>query len=537
MTEYYNIKDWQLFVVMETSIVLGMFFDMSWRCGISCYCTRHVFGHVLTVWYFLLLYSACFWTCPDGVVFLVIVLGMFLDMSWRCGISCYCTRHVFGHVLTVWYFLLLYSACFWTCPDGVVFLVIVLGMFLDMSWRCGISCYCTRHVFGHVLTVWYFLLLYSACFWTCPDGVVFLVIVLGMFLDMSWRCGISCYCTRHVFGHVLTVWYVLLLYSACFWTCPDGVVCLVIVLDMFLDMSWRCGISCYCTRHVFGHVLTVWYFLLLYSACFWTCPDGVVFLVIVLGMFLDMSWRCGISCYCTRHVFGHVLTVWYFLLLYSACFWTCPDGVVFLVIVLGMFLDMSWRCGISCYCTRHVFGHVLTVWYFLLLYSACFWTCPDGVVFLVILLGMFLDMSWRCGISCYCTRHVFGHVLTVWYFLLLYSACFWTCPDGVVFLVIVLGMFLDMSWRCGISCYCTRHVFGHVLTVWYFLLLYSACFWTCPDGVVFLVIVLGMFLDMFWRCGISCYSFSNAIPIYSQTCIRRSPMGQRKSGLIRQVTS
>jgi hypothetical protein len=85
------------------------------------------------------------------------------------------------------------------------------------------------------------------------------------------------------------------------------------------------------------------------------------------------------------------------------------------------------------------------------------------------------------------------------------SSCFWTCSDGVVFLVIVLGMFLDMSWRCRISCYCTRHVFGHVLTVWYSLLLYSACCWTCPDGVVFLVIVLGMFLDMFWQCGISCY--------------------------------
>jgi hypothetical protein len=120
---------------------------------ISCYCTRHVFGHALTVWYFLLLYSACFWTCSDGVVFLVIVLGMFLDMFWQCGIPCYCTRHVFGHVLTVWYFLLLYSACFWTCSDGVVFLVIVLGMFLDMFWWCGISCYCTWHVFGHVLTV------------------------------------------------------------------------------------------------------------------------------------------------------------------------------------------------------------------------------------------------------------------------------------------------------------------------------------------------------------------------------------------------
>jgi hypothetical protein len=140
-------------------------------------------------------------TTPSGHVqkhALVIVLGMFLGMFWRCGISCYCARHVFGHVLTVWYFLLLYSACFWTCSDGVVFLVIVLCMFLDMFWRCGISCYCTRHVFGHVLTVWYFLLLYSACFWTCPDGVVFLVIVLGMFLDMFWRCGISCYCTRHV---------------------------------------------------------------------------------------------------------------------------------------------------------------------------------------------------------------------------------------------------------------------------------------------------------------------------------------------------
>jgi uncharacterized membrane protein YbaN (DUF454 family) len=154
---------------------------ISWRCGISLYCTRHVFGHVLTVWYFLLLYSACFWTCSDGVVFLVIVLGMFLDISWRCGISCYCTQHVFGHVLTGWYFLLLYSAYFWTCSDGLVFLVNVLGMLLGMFWWCGISCYCTWHVFGHVLTVWYFLLLYSACFWTYPDGVVFLVIVLGMF--------------------------------------------------------------------------------------------------------------------------------------------------------------------------------------------------------------------------------------------------------------------------------------------------------------------------------------------------------------------
>jgi hypothetical protein len=47
----------------------------------TCPKTCSVFGNVLTVWYFLLLYSACFWTCPDGVVFLVIVLGMFLDMS------------------------------------------------------------------------------------------------------------------------------------------------------------------------------------------------------------------------------------------------------------------------------------------------------------------------------------------------------------------------------------------------------------------------------------------------------------------------
>ena len=34
-----------------------------------------------------------------------------------------------------------------------------------------------------------------------------------------------------------------------------------------------------------------------------------------------------------------------------------------------------------------------------------------------------------------------------------------------------------------------------------------------------------------------CVKLVNGIPMYSQTCIKRSPLGQRKSGLIRQVTS
>jgi uncharacterized membrane protein YbaN (DUF454 family) len=164
-------------------------------------------------WYFLLLYAACFWTCSDGEVFLVIVRGMVLDMFWRCGISCYCTRHVFGHVLTVWYFLLLYAAWFWTCSDGVLFLVIVRGMCLEnMSKNMPRTITRNTTPSGHVQKhaeyntkkyhtvrtcpkrcVWYFLLMYSACFWTCPGGVVFLVIVRCMFLDMCWRCGISCY--------------------------------------------------------------------------------------------------------------------------------------------------------------------------------------------------------------------------------------------------------------------------------------------------------------------------------------------------------
>jgi hypothetical protein len=138
---------------------------------------------------------------------LVIVLGMFLEMCWPCGISCYCTRHVFGHVLTVWYFLLLYSACFWTCSDGVVFLVIhFLTLYLyivkqgiphrqnmskNMPSTITRNTTPSAHVQKHAAYNNNFLLLYSACFWTCSDGVVFLVIVLGMFLDMFWRCDIS----------------------------------------------------------------------------------------------------------------------------------------------------------------------------------------------------------------------------------------------------------------------------------------------------------------------------------------------------------
>jgi len=46
-----------------------------------------------------------------------------------------------------------------------------------------------------------------------------------------------------------------------------------------------------------------------------------------------------------------------------------------------------------------------------------------------------------------------------------------------------------------------------------------------------------------WECaqGLFCADqVSSPLPytyIYSQTCIKRSPLGQRKNGLIRQVTS